>query len=415
MAIICWWIHRIDKTSNKIHSFHKGLFMRCPRLLLPSSLTLLACLHVSGQLVVSVHSGVVHFSEGSVFIDDRPLELKLGTFPSIKEGSTLRTEEGRAEVLLTPGVFLRLDENSSIRMISNSIKDTRVEFQQGSAIVDSLESSADSAVAITYKDCQIRFPQKGIYRMDSEPPVLQAYNGEAEVTREGKLSRVDGSHLFFFSLGLVTQKFGEGADDDFYQWSKNRSGFISADNRSAAQSAVDPGQMDIGQATGRDPDLYLGAPSYGLGTPTYGGLGTPGYGGLAGTFPLDYNLGFSNVPFGMGVWNIYSIYFIYLPRYRHWPVPSPSSVGTSRPGRTPYPGLPPTRIGLPPTRIGISRGVGVGSPTFTPRPIPRVARPAPVYSHPGAAGLPGGGASRTGAPAIGRGPVMGHAPAIGRR
>jgi hypothetical protein len=375
--------------------------MHCLRVLLLSSLSLLACLHVSGQLVVSVHSGVIHFSEGSVFVDDRPLEQKFGTFPSIKEGSTLRTEEGRAEVLLTPGVFLRIDENSSIRMISNAIKDTRVEFLQGSAILDSLDASADSAVVIAYKDCQIRFPQKGIYRMDSSPPVLQVYNGEAEVTREGKPSSVDAAHLFFFSLGLVTQKFGEGADDDFYQWSKGRSDFISADNRSAAQSAADPGQMDNGQAVGRDPNLYLG-------TPIYGGVGTPGYGGASGTFPLDYNFSYSNLPFGMGVWNIYSIYFIYLPRYHHWPVRSPL------PGRTPYPGLTPTRI-------GISRPTGIGAPSF-PR-VPRIgtgtARPiysrTPIYSRPPAVALPRSGVTHIAPPSMGHPSVIGHAPAIGHR
>src|SRR5438874_2416739 len=40
--------------------------------------------------------------------------------------------------------------------------------------------------------------------MATEPPVLQAYNGGAEVTHDGKPSSVDTSHLFFFSLELVT-------------------------------------------------------------------------------------------------------------------------------------------------------------------------------------------------------------------
>jgi hypothetical protein len=380
--------------------------MRCPRVLLPASFTFLACLHVSGQLVVSAHSGVVHFSEGSIFIDDHPLEQKFGTFPNIKEGSTLRTGEGRAEVLLTPGVFLRLDEDSSIRMISDSIKNTRVEFLEGSVILDSLEASGDNPVLITYKDCQIRFPKRGVYRMDASPPVLQAYNGEAEVTRDGKPSSIDPSHLYFFSLGLETQKFGEGADDEFYQWSKDRSEFISADNRSAAQSTADPGQLDSGQMPSRDPDVYLGTPSYG--------------GGIAGTLPVDNGLLYSNVPFGMGVWNMYSVYFIYLPRYHRlpynptWPGGTPRSMYSPRsarlpwPGRTPYPGLPPARVGIP-------RSSGIGVPTRIavprfPQPVPRVGTTAaPVYSRPPAVALPRGGMPRIGAPGIA------HPAAIGRR
>jgi hypothetical protein len=248
--------------------------------------------------------------------------------------------------------------------------------------------------------------------MDASPPVLQAYNGEAEVTREGKPSSVDPSHLYFFSLGLVTQKFGEGADDDFYQWSKDRNEFISADNRFAAQSTADPGQLDNGQIPARDPDLYLGAP----GGPSYGA-------GVATTFPVDNGLLYSNVPFGMGVWN--TVYFIYLPRYYRsrwnptWPggssraVYSPRSARSPWPGRTPYPGLPPSRIGIPrssPVRLPTPSGLS----TYPSR-VPRVGTTAPVYSRPPTVALPRVGMPRVGAPGLGHAPTIGHPPAIGRR
>ena len=45
-------------------------------------------------------------------------------------------------------------------MISNSLKNTRVEFLEGSVLLDSLEATGDNPVLIAYKDCQIRFPQK---------------------------------------------------------------------------------------------------------------------------------------------------------------------------------------------------------------------------------------------------------------
>jgi hypothetical protein len=383
--------------------------MHFPRSLFPSALALLASFHVSGQLVTSVRSGVVHFSEGSVFIDDHAVDQKFGTFPSTKEGSTLRTEEGRAEVLLTPGVLLRIDQNSSIRMISTAIKDTRLEFLGGSVILDSQDASGDGAVLISYKDSQIRFPKKGVYRMDSEPPVLQVYNGEADVIRDGKSMAVDPTHLFFFSLALQTQKFGDGADDDFYQWSKDRSDFISADNQSAALSAADPGQMDSGQTPARDPDVYLGMPGY-------GGLGIPSYGAQGGTLGFDYSLSYSNAPFGMGVWNMYSIYFIYLPRYHRWPVGSPSGIKThsglpQSPGLPRHPGLPHYpgwHPGLPPTRIGISRPSPI-APVYGLRGVPRVGTVAPRYApHPSPLALPSVGAGRLGAPGMGRAPAIGH-------
>ena len=57
-----------------------------------------------GQAVISTRSGLVHFFEGAVFVEGQPLEARLGRFAIVPEGAELRTEQGRAELLLTPGV-----------------------------------------------------------------------------------------------------------------------------------------------------------------------------------------------------------------------------------------------------------------------------------------------------------------------
>lgn len=82
-----------------------------------------------GQSVISTHSGVIYYFDGSVYLDNQLLEPHLGKFPSIPQGGQLRTAEGHAEVLLTPGVFLRMGEKSAIRMIANDLSNTKVELQ----------------------------------------------------------------------------------------------------------------------------------------------------------------------------------------------------------------------------------------------------------------------------------------------
>ena len=89
-----------------------------------------------GQRAISAHSGMVNYVEGSVTLDDKPLDPKFTELPEVKNRSELATTQGRAEVLLTPGAFLRLAENSSFRMISNMLSDTRVEVVTGSAVVE---------------------------------------------------------------------------------------------------------------------------------------------------------------------------------------------------------------------------------------------------------------------------------------
>ena len=115
--------------------------MRWVHVLFPSAAAFLVCGLAPCQEVVSAYAGTVHYFEGAVLIDDHPLEHKAAVFSSIPNGSTLRTEKGRAEVLLTPGVVLRLDEDSSIQMVSNALTDTRIEFVKGAALLDTLTAS----------------------------------------------------------------------------------------------------------------------------------------------------------------------------------------------------------------------------------------------------------------------------------
>ena len=48
----------------------------------------------------------------------------------------LETGDGKAEILLTPGVYLRLGSDSSVKMISNSLANTEVTVSQGEAMVE---------------------------------------------------------------------------------------------------------------------------------------------------------------------------------------------------------------------------------------------------------------------------------------
>ena len=279
------------------------------RVLLSSFALFSFCAPGFGQAVVSAHSGVVHFSEGSVFLDDQALEQKYATFPNIQEGSTLRTAKGRAEVLLTPGVFLRLDEESAIRMRSNSLADTRVEFLKGVVLVDSVDAIADNHVVLTYKDSQVRFGKQGVYRLDFETATVQAYSGQAEIMHDGKTFTVDDSHLFFLTLDLTTKKLDTGTDDAFYDWARDRSNSISAENQVGAQSSGDvDSDDDLSALSGPLPNL--GAPGGGI-----SGLGVPSYPAPTYTYPLP---GY-NYPMGSILLNPFSPYAAGVP-YSPFPV-----------------------------------------------------------------------------------------------
>src|ERR1700679_3998981 len=122
-------------------------------------LTAMAGAVCSAQSITSAHSGTLHYFEGDVSIDGAQVQPKVGKFQEIKVQSVLSTALGRAEVLLTPGVFLRLGENSSIRMIDNRLVSTRVDVLSGNVILESDDPQMDlkdSPVVLLYKNYEIR-------------------------------------------------------------------------------------------------------------------------------------------------------------------------------------------------------------------------------------------------------------------
>jgi len=193
------------------------------------------------QSVISAKSGLIHYVEGRVLLADQPVESHLGTFPDIKENAQLRTEEGRAEVLLTPGVVLRVGESSAIRMITNRLIDTRVEFLSGSALVEAAELPKDNGVTIVYNDRAVRLLKKGLYRFDSEPAQLRVYDGEAQVETGGKITAVNEGRMMAFSGEMAVSKFDTKDGDALYRWAKRRAEYFAVANVSAARSVRDAG------------------------------------------------------------------------------------------------------------------------------------------------------------------------------
>jgi len=100
------------------------------------------------QYVVSTRAGTIHYITGQVSVDGQPLKLTSLKFPLLKEGQVLRTGKGRAEVLLGPGVFLRLGEHGALRMLDTRLENAEVEVQEGTSLVEVVEMPNGSDVHV---------------------------------------------------------------------------------------------------------------------------------------------------------------------------------------------------------------------------------------------------------------------------
>jgi len=307
------------------------------------------------QYVISAHSGVVQSVDGSAYLNGQPVQQKFGQFPEIKENQEFRTEEGRAEILLTPGAFLRMGENSSIRMVSNKLTDTRVELLSGSVMVECDEAqkneAKDNVIMLLYKGNTMLLQKHGLYRVDADPSRFQVLEGEAIVKGEsGQVTLKSGKQTGLNGV-LMAENFDKKAADDLYLWSSQRSSYLAKASASSAMSLHNSG----------------GSYSPWQFNPMFGMFTYVPYGGIA------YS------PFGYGFWSPYAA-FNYFPYYGY-----PSGYGGYYGGRS---------VASFSARSGNASRLGSGSPASR------------GYSAPG--GMIGGGAaSMGGGPGFGGGSMGG--------
>ena len=197
----------------------------------------------SAQSMISAKSGLIHYVEGRVLLDGQQVAQKFGNFPQMKENAQLRTEEGRAEVLLTPGVFLRVGENSAFRMVSNQLADTRLEVLNGALLLECAELLKDNAITLLYKDASILLRKDGVYRLDTEPPQLRVYDGEALVEQGGQALMLKKGKLLAFNGIFAAEKFDNNVGDTLFRWAKRRAEYMAMANVSAAKSIRDSGSQ----------------------------------------------------------------------------------------------------------------------------------------------------------------------------
>ncbi len=220
----------------------------------------------------SAHPGAVNFTEGQVFVNGQALNASQTA--QVQPGQTLETRDGRAEMLLTPGVFLRLNNNTQARLATNSITDTRVELLKGQAMVEAAQVEKENGIQIADAGSTTRIVKRGIYEFNADNPMVAVYDGEATVLSGDHTVNVKKGHeltLVAANTKLKTQSFDTKNTDVLYSWSKLRSEYMAEANMATAQTIVvnNPGWYG---GTGWYWNPYYSSWAF---VPGYGYLGSP--------------------------------------------------------------------------------------------------------------------------------------------
>jgi hypothetical protein len=250
---------------------------------------------------ISTRPGAINYVEGNASLDGQALPTKPSGPMFLTPDETLSTTTGRVEVLLTPGVFLRIGHNSEIRMMSTSLIKTQVELTHGEAIVEVAQLIKDNNVAVLDHGAFIKFLKTGLYRISAEgTPMAAVLDGKAEVSNGDQSIKLSKGHQTVIAENMKSEKFDTKKEDDLYAWSNVRSEYNAGASYMAA-SAYGTGPYYPGWfwAAGLDSWAWLPYGGYAYSPFGWGYFG-PGYLGYAGFgYPFFYGR-YGHVPIYRG-------------------------------------------------------------------------------------------------------------------
>lgn len=185
--------------------------------------------------------GTLNYVEGEASIGALKLDSKSVGSTELEKGQLLTTTDGKAEVLLTPGVFLRLGANSTVKMISPTLTDTEVHLEKGHAMIEVAEIHPENDLRVVAGGATVRMLKTGLYDVDLNQGELRVFDGKAETLEGDQHTEVGGGHKLALSDNpddqrLKTKKFNKKSyeDGDLYRWSSLRSSYVAEANVDAA-------------------------------------------------------------------------------------------------------------------------------------------------------------------------------------
>ncbi len=181
--------------------------------------------------------GSLNSVEGQVTFDGHPARA----FESEARGKPeiIETRRGKAELLLTPGTFLRIGGDSQARVVSRNLGNTTVRLVKGSAILDA-QANFKHDVTLLMDGTRTRIAKKGIYAFDAKGQRIGVLRGKAIVFEGKSRVTVKGKRQVRISsqTPLETSKLNVRAirSSALYRWNESRNRYESKARRSVQEA-----------------------------------------------------------------------------------------------------------------------------------------------------------------------------------
>src|SRR5712691_1393627 len=108
------------------------------------------------QFMISAQAGLVNYVEG-------PANVQL--HQQVPVGTPIQTgPQGHAEILLNPGSFLRLSENSTVVLDSVELTEIAIRVVSGTVLIESAEMDKETPIRVSTGKLSTLIVSSGLYR-----------------------------------------------------------------------------------------------------------------------------------------------------------------------------------------------------------------------------------------------------------
>ncbi len=192
------------------------------------------------KFVISAKAGGINAITGqaSVYSRGETDWQQLMITDDLDAGDRVRTaSDGRVEILLNPGSYLRLGGNSEVELSNNALDNLEVRLIRGTAIVEATGMDGlDLNINISTPHTKLAIVRQGLYRLNVVP-------GDATelIVRKGRVilsdthTKVKGGNKVIFNATAVSvaklTKEEKKVQEDVDDWSKARAEVLAKANR----------------------------------------------------------------------------------------------------------------------------------------------------------------------------------------
>lgn len=255
----------------------------------------------------TTYPGTINYVEGQATVNGQVLTSQSAGATILAPGQTVSTVDGKVELLLTPGVFLRLGDNSAVTMVSPDLTKTEVQVDRGRAQIEVDLLYKQNDLLVDQGPAQTKLLKNGLYEFDATANSMRVFDGEAAVSPAHSATKwitvKDHHELALTGERLKPQDFNAGqaaSQDPLYNWSKLRADYLGQANLNLAEqyagnASFYPGwywDSSVYSYTWLPGDGLFWSPfGYGFYSPWYlygGGFIYPGYGFRGGFYHGPY-------------------------------------------------------------------------------------------------------------------------------